>query len=322
MRDLYDRLMEEGEVGIDRLIAEKTQESLQLDFKRKEVDRNGEFSTNDRQVLAKALSGFANSAGGLLVIGVDARPGPDRIDCAQASRPIADIRRFLADAQTEIGQLVQPRLDGVSLGAIECSSAPGSGYLLVHVERSERRPHRSEAKGQKGYFKRHGSSFFEMEHYDIEDAFSRSSSATLDVKMLTHRIWQSEKECEFGLRIYLLNTSNFIAKFPYIVFEKVDGAVLPAADQPRRLQSGLRHQAAMGGVDDVIHPGTERYMAMLKVVLKKNEQGKWMFTASRDGRSLSLELLYGCEDGRAMKYVSSSSPIMFDCYDAGFGPPP
>ena len=128
MRDLYNRLIAEGEAGLDKLIAERTQEFLELDFKRKENASNGEFSTNDRRMLAEALSGFANSAGGLLVIGVDARQGADGVDCAQATKPVTDIRRFLADANTEIGRLVQPRLAGVAVAAIPSERQSGAGY--------------------------------------------------------------------------------------------------------------------------------------------------------------------------------------------------
>ncbi|SFV11729.1 MULTISPECIES: ATP-binding protein [unclassified Methylobacterium] len=315
MRELYDRLIEEGEAGIDRLIAEETQESLQLDFKRKEIDRNGEFSTKDRQIFAQALSGFANSSGGLLIIGVDARQGPDRIDRAQAAYPVADIRRFLSEARTEIGQLVQPRLEAVNVTAIESSRTAGAGYLLVYIDRSERRPHRSEAKNQKSYFKRSGASFFEMEHYDIEDAFSRSGTAILEATFHPLTQWADQDEAHCILKVFLSNTGSVIAKFPYIVFQKIDGAILPLADnQPCKIQGGTRNYLAIGGSDDVIHPGTERFMAYLQVVIKKNPEGKWMFIPAKDGRLLSMDYLFGCESGRAMKGSSSTSPIAFDLY--------
>ncbi len=37
MRELFDKLIAEGEAGIDRLVAERTQESVTLDFKGKQT---------------------------------------------------------------------------------------------------------------------------------------------------------------------------------------------------------------------------------------------------------------------------------------------
>lgn len=51
------------------------------------------------------------------------------------------------------------------------------------VERSDRRPHRSEASGDKRYYKRAGDSSFIMEHYDIEDAFNRTTPAELQLAL-------------------------------------------------------------------------------------------------------------------------------------------
>lgn len=313
MRELYDRLLEEGEAGIDRLIAERTQESLQLDFKRKEVGRNGEFSPNDRKILAEALSGFANSAGGLLIIGVDARKGADGIDCAQAARPIVDIRRFLADTNTEIGRLVQPRLDGVTLAAIESDRDPGSGYLLVHVERSERRPHRSEAKAQKGYFKRVGDSFFEMEHYDIEDAFSRITSPVLDLNyVITHR-FRSGQECEFDLKLFLHNTSEYIAKFPYIIFHSCGGCLVPRAsttDQPLDVQVGRKVISLSGGADSVIQPGAERHVATLRVQFLFLDNN-WLLRGAKDKNTVYYDASFGCEGGRTRRQQMRLDRIEF-----------
>jgi len=303
MRDQYDNLIQEGEAGIDRLIAEQTQETLQLDFKRKEVPGNGGFSTNDRRMLAQALSGFSNSAGGLLIVGVDARPGSDHVDCAQAAHPVSEIRRFCSEAHTEVGQLVQPRLDGVTVGMIESERVPNAGYLLVHVERSDRRPHRSEAKGQKGYFKRHGASFYEMEHNDIEDAFARNAACTLEVRKSINLVVRSGEERQFEIRIFLKNTSAFIAKYPYIVIHKMEGcSFIETSGQPLPVERAFGVVSCMAGADVVIHPETERHVATLRANLVRHATGEWRLKSNPESDEIAFEFVYGCEAARAMRY--------------------
>ena len=48
MRELFDRLLAEGEVGIDRLVAEATQESVTLDFKEARGAETGTLANEDR----------------------------------------------------------------------------------------------------------------------------------------------------------------------------------------------------------------------------------------------------------------------------------
>ena len=216
MRALFEALIAEGEAGIDRLVTERTQENVTLDFKEARGAGTGTLANEDRKTFAKALSAFANSAGGLLVFGVEARKGADDVDCAQAAKPIANIERFKSEATTASGQLLQPRHDGIVVEAIPSQQTPGAGYLLVYVDRSERRPHRSEAAGQKQYFKRAGDSSFEMEHYDIEDAFRRSVSAELVLELCRSNYTLSGDHVFTDLIFELKNMSSLTARFPYL----------------------------------------------------------------------------------------------------------
>ena len=64
--DLFKRLSDGGETEIDRLIVDRQSEELFLDFKQSADDGKGnKLHDNDRTNLAKAISGFGNSEGGL-----------------------------------------------------------------------------------------------------------------------------------------------------------------------------------------------------------------------------------------------------------------
>ncbi|MDP4005083.1 helix-turn-helix domain-containing protein [Methylobacterium sp. NEAU K] len=303
MRELYDRLIHEGEAGILRLIDARMQEGVQLDFKQKGDPRRGSFDGNDKKILAKAVSGFANSAGGLLVWGVNAEKGHDGVDCAQApAAPIAQIELFLSEATTLVGQLLQPRHDGIHLHAVPSATAAGSGYLLMYIERSERRPHRSEASGQKQYFKRAGDSFFEMEHYDIEDAFKRVSAPklSLEIEYQGSMMDGNGRPLVGIIVLFLRNIASITAKSPYLMIGRQSGVMgVHQAFSGKPIYEGT-WTVYSGSVLSDIHPGQRR--AVMRVELKfewPNTANPKICTVESQAWYMGFDYRYGCENVEA-----------------------
>jgi Schlafen, AlbA_2 len=78
---------------IAEFIGQSQEENLHLEFK---TLANADMrAADDRRNLARALSGFANSSGGLIIWGVEARKNAQGIDCARASAEIAPVRQLI-----------------------------------------------------------------------------------------------------------------------------------------------------------------------------------------------------------------------------------
>src|ERR1041385_2091090 len=73
-------------LDIDRYIDESQEENLSLEFKI--VNRPDLTHADDKKNLAKVLSGFANSSGGIIIWGVEGRKNADGIDCASGKKEI------------------------------------------------------------------------------------------------------------------------------------------------------------------------------------------------------------------------------------------
>jgi len=315
MREMFEELRREGSDAIHRWCKEGQQEDVQLDFKLMPGRQNGELDKEGSRVLAKALSAFANSAGGLLVFGVDARKNADDVDAAVwPPQPIHQIDRFSYQVRAEVGKLLMPRYEGIEIEQIDEKSAPGKGYLAIWVERSERRPHRSEAKGDKQYYKRAGDNSFPMEHYDIEDAFKRNTVATLALQrseIVRHPSRETESEVVV-FRFILKNVGSVSARAPYVLISKCEGAVPQTITRyfTQKVERGVwleiaRLEAGVlfaGDVAMMIHPELEVPAFDLKFSARKIESGEWrIISGSSEIPTLSIEFGFGSENGRMVR---------------------
>ncbi|RWC15938.1 MAG: ATP-binding protein [Mesorhizobium sp.] len=184
----FDDLVARGESLLLDAIRDEMQEGLSLDFKAPAVGKQGaafnaqgQLTKEGRAAIAKALSAFSNSAGGVLVFGVDCRKRVDGVDCATDLEPIPNWKAAHSAVSGAVGDLLQPKNDSIRVQGFASSADQNAGYIVIDVPRSERRPHRSEAADQKQYFKRSGSASYPMEHFDIEDAFRRNGSPDLEL---------------------------------------------------------------------------------------------------------------------------------------------
>ena len=144
------------------------EENLHLDFKL--LTDSALNSSDDKKNLARALSGFANSSGGLIVWGIDARKNPAGVDCAIGLKPIERLSLLITRLNSLTGDAADPTVAGVLHRAIEIGR--DQGFALTYIPESEGGPHMAKL-GDDRYYKRAGDSFYKMEHYDISDMFGR-----------------------------------------------------------------------------------------------------------------------------------------------------
>src|SRR5258707_6908417 len=129
-------------------------EDLTLEFKT--VNRSG-LDRDDRKNLAIAISGFANSGGGLLVWGIVGRVNDDNIDCATAFQEIDNLPLFISKLNEFTGAATNPSVDGVRHKDIPAGAS--RGYAVTLVPESDSGPHMAKLGGDR-YYKRSGASFY------------------------------------------------------------------------------------------------------------------------------------------------------------------
>lgn len=247
---------------LQEFVARRQEENLHLDFKL--LNDAGLSSKEDRKNLACSLSGFANSSGGLIVWGVDARKNSDGIDCAIDLKPIQQITLLIGRLNSLTGEGVDPSVAGVRHRAIETGN--GCGFAITLVPESDTGPHMAKL-GENRYYKRIGDGFYRMEHYDIADMFGRRRKPKLVVFYRVTGMY-SQAEIHLGIR----NDGRATARAPFLAFDNagplqrsqhgLDGNGSEGLTWLRAAHSGFQW-AYGGGMDFALHPNMAHEIASL-----------------------------------------------------------
>lgn len=169
---------------IRKLVADQTPESDFLEFKAGRI-----LEKDIKKYWSQALSGFANTEGGVLIFGVRT----DRIDVG-SGRPIdaaADID--LVPNPAPLAQLlkdnylhatVDPVL-GVEYLPIE-DQPDGGGFAVCLVPEGSHKPYRAELDASKNYFQRAGDSFVIINHSLLRTLFYPRNAPQFEIELRVH----------------------------------------------------------------------------------------------------------------------------------------
>ncbi len=213
--ELFERLQADGLAALKRILDEEEPESLFLDYKKsatRQEDRA--LARSDRENLSKALSGFANSEGGLLIWGVDARrePNGQREVLEKAALPDAIAFRTLIEGA--ISGVTIPALSGVRVLHI-LEEGAGTGFVIVHVPKSLIGPIRSVATDK--YHLRSGSSFGSVPHGVLAGMFGQSPQPVIKHNLIAHSAQLNERRDQVSIA-FAVSAGNFGAVLARKVF--------------------------------------------------------------------------------------------------------
>lgn len=171
--DLFAQIKKRGEHTIDELIADAQAENLWLDFKRAGNDGKGsKLSDSDWKNYAKALSGFANSDGGVVLWGVACASDPVLGDVPTGKVPIENPARFVSWLENAASACTVPAVPNAEHFAFESSS--NAGFVATLIPSSGVAPHQCiRPTGTLAYYIRAGSNFMQTPHAVLAGMFGR-----------------------------------------------------------------------------------------------------------------------------------------------------
>jgi len=222
--DLFARIEAQGIAAIDELISSAAAEELFLDFKgTSDGGPNGTLNEADSKNLAKAISGFGNSEGGVIVWGVDSRP-VNRGGGLQApiKSPLAHAQGFRHRIEAALSRLSSPAAAGVRNHDIR-DGQDTAGYVATLIPKADFSPVRAIVKGGDGYFVRAGDSFVSASHDTLAGMFGRKPLGKLHPQLVSHNViarppgpGRPSPETLFLIGFSLFNSGITILERPFI----------------------------------------------------------------------------------------------------------
>ena len=213
--ELFERLKNVAE--IKALVG--TTEDLHLDCK---VWPTSE--SDAQRILAKAMCGFANADGGVLVIGMEAKASPskDDPDLIQGTQPVLDALAVKSKIENLVSQLVEPSLENVQIASVMQAPGSNSGFVLVDVPPTEGLPCRSRKDSK--FYLRISAATMPMEYFQIADMFGKRRRPILKLYLQDgeiNRIIGTPMDRTFTIGIE--NRGRGVAKFPSLRFKREVG---------------------------------------------------------------------------------------------------
>lgn len=212
--ELFERLRTSGAAAVDELIEQAVSEELFLDFKRSGTPPEAtKLHETDRQNLARAISGFGNSEGGVVVWGVDCRPNAAGADVAGEKYPISNPTRFKSWLEGAIGGLTVPPHGAVGNHVIDLGD--GTGFVATHIPKSNHAPHQTTKDLR--YLMRAGSNFLPVPHSVLSGLFGRRPQPRVFQAYISgFPQLTGQAGVRWELMLFLHNGGLGIASYPFI----------------------------------------------------------------------------------------------------------
>jgi hypothetical protein len=269
-----------AEADLAKMVAEGVQEDLHLELKTKKNSSLPDIDDSDRWQFSRALSGFANSDGGILLFGIETGPQ----ERARALKPITNPEEFQPRLKKSLINTTQPVVPGVRIEVIPASGG-GQGFVKVLVPASESTPHRA-MLADREYYKRSTEGFYRLEHFDISDLFGRRPAPGLELvhQLLTGGVGSSSAGKEFGgsVVIGLRNVGRSVVHYAYLTLRVTAPYKLASwgldgnghEGLPRLASIDGNHRRFGAGADLVIHPGVTHDVTKIDVDIRVDNDGQ------------------------------------------------
>ena len=216
-RELFDRLRHGGTDALVALIDDREPESFFLDFKRSEDDGQGnKLGRSDNKNLSKAISGFANASGGVLVWGVDCRRDPVSGNEVAIPHRLVDAKGFETRLQSAVSRSTIPAFGGVEFVAFPEAEGSLAGFVAMLVPQSAIGPVRAQVGEQ--YYIRSGSDFVPVPHDVLAGMFGRAPQPRIDINLIHYQsVLDAQNDhltAAFG--IVAVNLGAVLGERPYL----------------------------------------------------------------------------------------------------------
>ncbi|HPS72032.1 MAG TPA: ATP-binding protein [Bacteroidales bacterium] len=284
---IVDSLQSGGEKGLTQLTQEQV-ECYFVDYKEVVEDFSDKTSLGQYwDILAKAISGFGNALGGVLIFGVK--------DNDKSLSPFLGYKNFEALINEFISRSTNPKHEDVKTFSFGSTTVSNKGYVIVEIAQSQNRPLQVISnKFNHRYFYRSGESHNDIPHDVLAGMLGYKIPPKLGYQLTGSDISPSES---FEFEIILRNTGSTIAKD---VWFNIDIGI-PGVNV---LETNLYNQfegVKLGNSCCLITKNSYRMapqgmLSVLKIQIPKNKLD--------EGRDYHFYFTFGCDGSKINEFDS------------------
>jgi len=317
------REIQENEGDLDAWLKSRIDEGWQedefLEFKSGEIVKAG-VSTKQkfkqlREALCETFSAFANTEGGVLIIGVyanDDKTKEDKRDVVQKLDLLEDCVETAEYIRKAKFDFIRPQLGGIEIIPYVMDSDGKKGIVVVLVPNGQHKPYQGMFHG--AYYLRSLDSCYVMHHEVLKAMFYPKLSPAYDLEL---QIKRSKKELSsIGIYAHLTNIGNATAENVVVRMEVAPHCHIGTFSE----KDLVRHAARYPDLSDQysadimelenIHPGQ---LAVKSVACMFSQQ---MLIHSRSGHEIYTKPLEEqLRDGARIVlkiYSRNNSPVIYD----------
>lgn len=192
-------------ISIDMLkkfISLEPEENLHLEFKQGDW-----FASENRNEISKVVSSFANSDGGILIIGVSENKDKGVSRAAKIVGSPMDVRHSKETLENILSSNISPKIGSIRISRLEDN---GYSIFILDIPRGGRVPYMA---SDKRYYKRLNYQTTPMENYEVEDfIFGRRNPPRLSAKLNFFDGIANGEIFTFSARISVKNIGKAMAK--------------------------------------------------------------------------------------------------------------
>jgi hypothetical protein len=221
--ELFTRIKSGGAAEVHEMISAQVVEELFLDYKRSSTHLPArKLSDDDRKNLAKAVGGFANSEGGVILWGVDCRPTQDG-DVPTEPVPITNPLALKTLFDSALGGLTLPPHPGVE-NVVIWNPSNNDGFVLTYVPPGLHVPYQSLYPKPSEYYIRAGSNFLPTPHGVLAGLFGRAPQPNVAPVVSLNIVTALAHKCMLlQLDVGVINRGRGFAEDIFCIVEPTSG---------------------------------------------------------------------------------------------------
>jgi len=255
---------------IQQLIDDGEAEGVYLECKAPQAPR---LSRGLKAQLAEAISGFSNTAGGVIIWGVSTtKHAQSGLDILTQIEPIANCNRFAQQIDRAIPTLTTPPIHTRPSRVLHKRKTETRGVVVTYIPQTTGDPIQSAV--DRRWYLRSGDEFIEMPYQTLQRMFAATSSPDLH-PVFHHELVSLGEDEAWKLPIAIENHSGAAAEHVHVSVEIINPSACEKIQAEKfRDVSYLNPGKCIYMVDyqGVIHRGLNELAGTLKVSMRKGKR--------------------------------------------------